>query len=155
MQQTVRKYDYEAYAPLQAPRTRTVRKPNLAKQRRLKRQKMVKVTVLAVCFMMAFSVVLGYASIAQMNQNLADLNHNIAELERANQQTEAQLEYQLDLTKIEAYAKDELGMSRPASYQIVRLNMAKEDKGEVVQESKQGIVTKIGGFFKTVLEYLQ
>lgn len=155
MQQTVRKFDYDAYAPVRAPRTRTVRKPNLAKKRRQKRQKLVKITLLSVCFIMAFSVVLGYASIAQLNQNLAAINEDIAELERANQQAQAQLEYELDLTKIEAYAKDTLGMNRPASYQIVRLNMAKEDKGEVIEEKKTGIGTKIGGFFKTVVAYLQ
>ena len=153
----VRKYQtYEAMPlPVPAKKKKIVRKPNQRKLQILRRQRLFKIGVVAFCFFMAFIVVSGHASIAQTNRKIAAVNKQVSDIRKENQQTQAQLEYNLDLKNIEEYAKNQLGMNRPLNYQIVRLNMNKQDRAEVIQTRETSFFSAIGQFFSSAIAYLQ
>ncbi len=100
-----------------------------ANQKTLKKDNVVKNTAAFLC---AFSVLLliCYRSsvINESFQALAAVKEELEDTYVLNAQIESDIQTQTDLSKIETYAKYQLGMQKPKDSQIQRIYVKKEDK---------------------------
>jgi cell division protein FtsL len=100
-----------------------------ANQKILKKDNVLKNTAAFLC---AFSVLLliCYRSsvINESFQALGALKEELEDTYVLNAQIEAEIQTQTDLSKIENYAKYQLGMQKPKESQIQRIYVKKEDK---------------------------
>lgn len=100
-----------------------------ANQKTLKKDNVVKNTAAFLC---AFSVLLliCYRSsvINESFQALAAVKEELEDTYVLNAQIESDIQTQTDLSKIETYAKYQLGMQKPKESQIQRIYVKKEDK---------------------------
>ncbi|MBC7765082.1 MAG: hypothetical protein H7Y41_01260 [Hyphomonadaceae bacterium] len=144
-----RTYDVQTIKPVKRVNTNRVGKIKAAK-----RQRMMKICSLLFFFAIAFVVVFRFAAIGEMNSKIAHQKKEIASLERGIQQARVQMEYAVDLKKVEEYAKNTLGMQRPEKYQIVRMNLSQGDHAQVMAKKNDGVVKNVLGFLGTAVEYL-
>lgn len=160
-------YDLELFAerpvgnavPKEIPRQRpTVRplpkekivelpKKDTEKQRKAKKLPLFKSVAMALSFVAIFGTVVStiYSQVC-----LTELTSEIAVQSKSLQEAEA-VELQLAMSstdsisaaEIEKYAREQLGMSKVTEGQVVYLNMASKDRGEVIEETDHGFFSNM------------
>ncbi len=142
-------YDYQPKIPI----NRRIKK--------IKKEKYVKVEqnlkILSLKFWSTFvilatfiiSVIFIEALTIQRKFEIDTLNATLKEISENNKNLETELAKNLDLKYVEYIATSELGMQKPANYQIVYINVPKEsysEKGQVNKE--QTFISKIKNLLK-------
>lgn len=133
-------YNYEEVIskPVKSPK---VDKPdnnkNMAKKRKTKR----KVFLGTVAFMLSLTIVYRYAMINNMNMENIKLKKELETLNNANAQLQLVAEQSINLSYVEEYAKENLGLQKPQNYQIEYINVNKQDliDNNVINENKNWI----------------
>lgn len=86
--------------------------------------------VLYLCFgfAIAFLICYRYSLINERFNQLEKTKKELATAQTVNEQIQADIDSQTDLSYIENYAKYQLGMQKPSNSQIVYVNVEKEDR---------------------------
>jgi len=118
---------------LQKPVEMKLKKPELSqaqkKKAREKAMSRVKnVVYLVVGFAIAFFICYRYSLINEKFNELENTKKELATAQTINEQIQADIDSQTDLSYIENYAKYQLGMQKPSNSQIVYVNVEKEDR---------------------------
>jgi len=121
-------------------------------------------TGFAIVMIFAFSLTLlfSFASTTAKREEMNTLTSNLKQLTEANSNLQSELQKNIDLDEIAKVASARLGMQKPASHQIVYINVPKQsytvqyDITEDTQEKKE-LASKffIVDFFKKVLDNLK
>lgn len=92
-------------------------------------------------FAFALVIVCRYAMINNMNMENISLKKELENINNTNAQLQLTAEQQINLSDIEAYAKNELGFQKPQNYQIEYISIDNEDliDNKVVTENKTGV----------------
>lgn len=119
------------------------------KNRKIRR----KVFLGVVSFSVAFTIVYRYAMLNTMSMENISLKKELTELNNANAQLQLLAEQSVNLSYVEEYAKENLGLQKPQNYQIEYINVNKQDliDNKVVNENKnwfEEILFNIIEFFK-------
>jgi len=112
--------------------------------RRRNRQFFVK--LIFFCIMIFTSSVFMISRIIEYDnteKRISLLEDQLKEAEAYTAQKTFELEQSVDLAKIEEIATTKFGMQRAEKYQIVYLNMKKEDKTDVTAKEVEGITNNI------------
>lgn len=130
-------YDYEEYIskPAEPPKkTEQKNKKNIAKNQKVKR----KVFLGIVSFGVALTIVYRYAMINNMNMENIKLKKELETLNNSNAQLQLLAEQSINLSYVEKYAKENLGLQKPQNYQIEYINVNKQDliDNNVINENK-------------------
>ncbi len=96
-------------------------------QRNNNRTKYKIVRNVILVFALTFLVIYRYAVITEMNYNIDKVNDKYNEMKNENSRIKVDIEKQMDLGKIREIAENSLGMHKPDKYQIVYVNVPKED----------------------------
>ena len=135
--------------------------PTNRRIKKIKKEKYVKVEqnlkILSLKFWSTFvilatfiiSVIFVEALTIQKKFEIDTLNTTLKEISENNKNLETELAKNLDLEYVEYIASSELGMQKPASHQIVHINVPKEsytEKGQVSNE--ETLITKIKNLLK-------
>ncbi|MGI6113888.1 MAG: FtsB family cell division protein [Mahellales bacterium] len=72
-------------------------------------------------------IIMRYTQAVSINHEINTLKKELAQLERENELLNVDLMYKKDLTYIEEYAKEKLGMDYPAKEQIVYVQVPEND----------------------------
>ena len=107
-------------------------------------QKAKLVTCVAIFFAVIFTISYRYSLIDRKFKGIQTVKKEYIALQTANDQMELALKSDLDLTSIERYAKDKLGMQKPIASQIKYVDIEKQDKVEL----NESIVKKENAFGK-------
>ncbi len=112
-----------------------------------------KVFLGVVSFSVAFTIVYRYAMLNNMSMENIKLKKELAELNNANSQLQLLAEQSVNLSYVEEYAKENLGLQKPQNYQIEYINVNKQDliDNKVTNENKnwfEEILFNIIEFFK-------
>lgn len=83
---------------------------------------------LVIGFAIAFLICYRYSLINERFNQLEDKKEELAVAQTVNEQIQADIDSQTDLSYIENYAKYQLGMQKPSNSQIVYVNVEKEDR---------------------------
>ena len=130
-------YYYEEYEskPVESPKkVEPVKKTLNVHKQKTKR----KVFVGALSFGVALTIVYRYAMINNMNMENIKLKEELAEINNANAQLQLLAEQSVNLSYVEKYAQENLGLQKPQNYQIEYINVNKQDliDNKVVNENK-------------------
>ena len=110
-----------------------LKKPELsATQKKKSKAKLIKhiknVVYLCLGFAIAFLICYRYSLIDEKFNQLEKIKKELITAKTINEQIQADIESQTDLSYIENYAKYQLGMQKPSNSQIVYVNVEKEDR---------------------------
>lgn len=143
---SARKYDYLDDHP-QAKRTKarkTVKKAVVDEKVKLK-----TVLMISCLFVMLMIITYRFNLISENNLTLQNLKTELERVQSNLAATEMGVEQSTDLTKIEAYAKQKLGMQKPDKNQVVYIDTAKDTS--IVKETNQSFVD---GIIESIKEYI-
>jgi cell division protein FtsB len=108
-----RQYDYIIEEPIYKP------KKQIKKKTRIKKYKKVKyITFTLIGFIIAITILVQYAELNIVNQEINLLEKELQELHMLNDSVEGELLASEDLKIIEKIAREELGMIEPTSEQM-------------------------------------
>ena len=82
------------------------------------------------------------------------MQEELAQLENENKSLESELAQKTGLTKVEAYAEDELGLQKLNKSQIEYIKLDKQPVSEPVSQDDESLFTKIKNWFGDFLEYI-
>lgn len=148
----------EVYEPKRLKRVRKVRAEAITKYK-LQINKKAKFSFLT--YFTIFTVFAGCVITISLNAQMSYLSMQInakygelAEAEEENELLRSELLSGYDLSEIERVASTRLGMSRPQSHQIIRVDIRKGDSdsyGEAIYDMPEDTVKK--GLFEQVAEF--
>lgn len=136
--------------PRKSPELNVVEAPKKAAKPKTKVRANVFLGVSA--FAVALTIVCRYAMINNMNMENIRLKKELDNINNSNAQLQLAAERMVNLSEIEAYAKDKLGLQKPQNYQIEYINIDKHDliENKIVSSEKIGfkeILNRIAEFF--------
>ncbi len=106
----------------------------------------------AVLFLSSVFMISRYIELDSTEKKIKSLESELKEIEAYTSQKTFELEQSVDLTKIEEIATTRLGMKRPEKYQIIYVNMKKEDTTEVTADEVEGVRNNILSEFNALKE---
>ena len=115
------------------------------------------ISVFAVLGTLFVAVLMVFVVLAQINFNetageTARLGVHLNELTERHRSLELMFESAIDIKEVERYARDELGMSRPDTGQIVIINTSPRDNAMVINSNEARGVQGFGIFLKSVMK---
>lgn len=113
-----------------------VRKKSKKKNVKVNKKKLLQHKIrifssIGIMFAIMFAISYRYSFINQQYNNIRSLKKEYNAMITTNDQIEIGIQNSLDLTQIERYAKDKLGMQKPLASQIKYIEIEKEDKVEL------------------------
>lgn len=154
-----RQYEYGT-SPRKLNDYNTKKKTNIQKKKSVKvnkraifMHKVKLVASVAIFFAVIFTISYRYSLIDRKFKGIQTVKKEYIALQTANDQIELALKSDLDLTSIERYAKDKLGMQKPIASQIKYVDIEKQDKVEL----NENIVKKenvFGKFLNSIVKIL-
>ena len=134
-------YFYEDYnvVPKKSPQIIEDKQPKkeMVKVKKTKNNVFLGFSIFAV----ALTIVCRFAMINNMNMENIKLKKELDSINNTNAQLQLVAEKQVNLSEIEEYAKNNLGLQKPQNYQIEYINVDKTDliDNKVVTTNKTGI----------------
>ena len=109
----------------------------------------------AVAVVMLVFLMLSQVRLSIANKDVLALENQIKTLQAEQDDLEIRYETAFNLTELEDYAVQELGMQKPRSDQIYYVNGAAEDKAVILDENarQRSWVDRVGDFFCGLAEY--
>ena len=110
-----------------------LKKPEVAKKQNKNEKikavsRVENIVYLLFGFGIAFLICYRYSLINEKFNELESTKKELLTMQTVNEQIQADIDSQTDLSYIENYAKYQLGMQKPSNSQIVYVNVEKEDK---------------------------
>jgi len=148
-----------------APETKTsVAKERVRKLEKIKAAADKKtapgISVFAVLGTLFVAVLMVFVVLAQINFNetageAARLSVHLSDLTEKHRALELMFESALDMKEVERFARDELGMSRPDTGQILIINITPRDNAMVVSSNEARGVQGFGLFLRSLTDYFR
>jgi len=118
------------------------------------------ISVFAVLGTLFVAILMVFVVLAQINFNetageTARLGVHLSELTERHRALELMFESAIDIKEVERFARDELGMSRPDTGQIVIINTSPRDNAMVISSNEVRGVQGFGLFLKSLTEYFK
>lgn len=149
-----RKIDYEKpRKKKQVSKNKTLKKQKVKKQvKSIKRSSLVFYVILA--FAMFFTISYRNAIIDIKYAQIKNLKSDLANIQKENEQLEANVEQALNLKAVQEEAQGNLGMKTLSTDQIEYINLSKTDHIEtrVDAEEEQNFFSKIMEFIKKTIK---
>ena len=129
-------YDDFLNEPAAQPKKEEKQKEQVASKKKNKAKKKVFLGVLS--FALALTIVYRYAMLNNMSMENIKLKKELAELNNVNAQLQLRAEQSVNLSYVEQYAQENLGLQKPQNYQIEYINVNKQDliDNKVTNENK-------------------
>lgn len=133
---TSRQYEYgtspRKLEPQRQEQNKTKKNKNKKAKKNVSSVKKVKLfATLGIIFAIMFAICYRYSLIDQQFKDIQSLKKQYIALQTTNDQLEIGIQSSLDLTNVERYAKDKLGMKKADASQVKYVEIAKEDKVEL------------------------
>ena len=137
-------------SPKKSPEVEVKKVPIKATKTKLKGNIFLGLSIFSV----ALTIVLRYAMIDNMNMENIRLKKELNSINNVNAQLQLAAEKTVNLSEIETYARENLGLQKPQNYQIEYINVNKHDliDNKVVSEPKRGIKDIIADIVEFVIK---
>lgn len=109
--------------------------------------------ILGILFVvsMAFIIIYRYSVIAELNYTMGVLTEQYNELKDENRKLEVAIETSINLDRVKEIAETKLGMHQPEHYQIVLVNVPKNNYSVVVDQAYINENTKNASLVESLL----
>lgn len=146
-------YDYSAQIDEQEELAKIQEKRMRIQAKRRSRWEHIKVMACSVLIAAsAFVMISRYVELDETKNTISNLKEELAAAEAATCQKTFELESMVDLNTVEEIATTKLGMQRPEKYQIVYVNINKEDTTEVTADQVEGISNKLNEKYTAMVD---
>ncbi len=154
-------YDPNVQAlPRSAERERTLERPKELTRESQKTQTTFGLPILAVfgCIAVAVLVVfllLGYVELTELSADKQVLEKEISELTQQNDRLKVTYEQTFNMSEVERYAINVLGMTKLSEKETSVIRLDKADKAEIlgVDDSRKGILDTLSELVEAISEY--
>lgn len=118
------------------------------------------ISVFAIFGTFIIAVLMVFVVLAQINYNetaseAARLNSELRELSERHRLLELTFESSFDIREVERIAKDELGMSRPDTTQVITIRTTPRDTATVIVGGEESSAQGFAEFIRTLTEYFR
>lgn len=121
-------YDYEERIEL-SPEFAVLRELKIKRNNaKVKANLVIKVSIIII---LGLIIAFRYASITELGYKVNAMQNQLDEIKAENSRLETNIARQMNLAEISEIAINELGMQKPQSYQIVRINVVPTDQTEI------------------------
>ncbi len=109
--------------------------------------------ILGVLFVvaLAFVIIYRFSAIAELNYQMGILNDQYNQLRDDNRKLEVEIETSINLNRVKEIAETKLGMHKPELYQIVLVNVPKNNYSVVVDQAYINETTKNASLVESLL----
>lgn len=110
-----------------------------------------------IYFALIMTVVLRYAAINELDQQIALAKKEFERIESQNIAKRVEIQRSINLEEIERRATEELGMVKPGENQIVSIHVQQEDSAQMLAKPKndENVFRRGFMFIKSIVSYLQ
>jgi cell division protein FtsL len=115
-----RKLEYDVYEENKVLKAKRKQKSN-------NRAKFNLILIIFVVFSLVFLIIYRYAFITELNYNIDSSIRKYNEIKNENSILKVDIEKDTDLSKIMQIAEEKLGMHKPDKFQVVKVNVPKND----------------------------
>lgn len=140
---------YDNTAPARAPKREPRKAPNIvelpqqeleknAKPKRHPLRAVMAVLSFSAFMVIAVAMVYSQEQLAVLTEQINAANQELAESQSLEVQLNMRAAQKMNGSEVEKYAAEELGMSKVSSRQISYVNVAQQDKGQVMQNVQGG-----------------
>ena len=140
-------FDYSAYDNAQEAEAQRAIK--YKKNPALKQKTISVVTVIGICLIVA--VVLGTMIYGRVETRQEE---QLAQLQGENVSLQSELAQKTNMSKVEEYAENELGLKKLDKSQIEYVTVDSDSVAKVVKAEDDNVFVKIKHWFSSVLEYI-
>ncbi len=150
-------YDLSMFEPRRKEVAEPQAKPRLRKLPATKKQakRVVSPISLTLCGLLVVGMlVVHVANNAAMTESKAQLEYQQAQLAKAisaDELMDVELERLLSISNLDEYARDELGLSKPETYQIAYLPDDNDGTIQIHQAPSDNLFTKFSSFFQQMV----
>ena len=139
---SARKYEYlDDYPKTKSDNVKKVMKKSVKKAVINDKVKVKTVLFISCLFIMFMTIIYRFNVISESNLALQNLKSDLVRVQSNLASTEMGIEQSTDLSKIEAYAKQKLGMQKPDKNQVIYIDTSKDMN--IVKETNISFVDKI------------
>jgi hypothetical protein len=97
----------------------------------------------AVVFTLVMTMIYGQVQLTELTEKVNAAQTDLAELESMEVQLQMKAAASMDVDEIKTYAETELGMEQIKNSQVTYVNLAQQDSGAVVEETKVNIFQQL------------
>lgn len=148
-------FDYSAYD--NAEEAEAQRAIKYKKNPAAKPKKTSVLGVLAVCALVAFVLgfmIYGRVEISSLCSEQTKQEEQLAQLQGENISLQSELAQKTNMSKVEEYAENELGLKKLDKSQIEYVTVESDPVAKVVKTEDDNVFVKIKHWFSSVLEYI-
>lgn len=133
--------------------TKSVSKKRL--KQAVKTKKVSKKTVVIIACLFAMLMVITYRNnmISESNLELLNLKSELNKVQSNLAATAMNVEQSTDLSKVEAYAKQQLGMQKPDKNQVVYIDTSKD--ANIVKENDTNLLQQVAKWFNEFINNIK
>lgn len=146
-------FDYSAYDNAQEAQRAIKYKKNPA----LKQKTISVVTVIGICLLVAVvlgTMIYGRVEISSLCSEQTRQEEQLAQLQGENVSLQSELAQKTNMSKVEEYAENELGLKKLDKSQIEYVTVESDSVAKVVKAEDDNVFVKIKHWFSSVLEYI-
>ena len=110
--------------------------------------------IFVVAGVLLAAIMYGRVELTSLYSRQSQLQAELAQLENENKSLESELAQKTGLTKVEAYAEDELGLQKLNKSQIEYIRIEKNAVSEPVEQQEENVFTKLKKLLGDFLEYI-
>ena len=147
-------FDYCAYDREEAQGTKAIKhKRNLLAAVNKKSNAIAVIGAIIVLALLS-AMIYGKVEISSLYTQRTELETQLAQLQSENVSLESELAQKTSMTKVEEYAKNELGLQKLDKSQIEYVEVESDNTAQIVQSDDSNIFVKIKRWFSSALEYI-
>ncbi|MBR1740043.1 MAG: cell division protein FtsL [Ruminococcus sp.] len=145
-----------AYAlpPEELTEKREIRHRAAPRNRLSKRAAVMYVFMTIVTLVLLSALIFGKVEISRLYTQRSELEAELAQLQRENVDFRSELAEKTNMTKIEEYAEEQLGLQKLNKAQIEYVEVKTPSKAEVKKNGDENAFVKLKHWFSSALEYL-
>ena len=145
-------FDYSAYDNAQEAEAQRAIK--YKKNPALKQKTISVVTVIGICLLVLGTMIYGRVEISSLCSEQTRQEEQLAQLQGENVSLQSELAQKTNMSKVEEYAENELGLKKLDKSQIEYVTVESDSVAKVVKAEDDNVFVKIKHWFSSVLEYI-
>ncbi len=144
-----------AYDYAQEPQTEEAVQPKVSPKPKHKRASVLGVLALSVIALALFSAMMfGRVEISKLISEQTTQLEELEKLQSENISLQSELAQKKNMTKVEEYAEEKLGLQKLDKTQTEYIRLETQDKASVVKNDDDNVFVRIKNWFGSVLEYI-
>lgn len=147
-------FDYGKYNEENEQSVRSIRHKKNARSAADRKKSAATVAGIILLLALLSAMIFGKVEISSLYAQRTELQTQLEEVQNENVSLESELAQKTNMTKVEEYAENELGLQKLDKSQIEYVEVDADNVAKIVQSDDSNIFVKIKRWFNSALEYI-